>query len=71
MSLWVFLPCGKEVTCKLPAALKGLKYSAAAFWGADGLSTTTEGWYPMFYIFKPRERENVSLVKDGGIEGIA
>lgn len=48
---------------KLSAVLKRLKHSTAAFWGADGLSATTEGRYSMFYIFKPNERENISLHK--------
>lgn len=48
---------------KLSAVLKRLKLSTAVFWGADGLPATTEGEYPLFSIFKPRERENVGLHK--------
>lgn len=52
---------------KLSAILKWLEHSTAAFWAADGLPVNIEGWYPVFYICKPRE--NVSL--HGGMEGIA
>lgn len=61
LSLWLFIL--KKAMYKLSAVLKRLKPSTAVFWGPDGLPATTEGWYPLLYVFKPKERENASLQK--------
>lgn len=56
--LWVFIL--KEVMYKLPAVLKWLEAFSCCRLGSRCLPAASEGWYPMFYIFKPRERQNVS-----------
>lgn len=55
---------------KLSAILKRLKHLTAALWRIGGLSAITEGWHPIFFIFKPKARETQAYVKDGGVEGI-